>query len=74
MRQAAERLGKSESYLSELVARTKTPSLQLAYDIECLTGGEIPMHYWLFPEPTVKKVDSEVRTKRSEKQLETNNE
>lgn len=48
MTKFADRVGLSQSYLSELSSGRKTPSLETAYDIFTASGGKIPLTYWLF--------------------------
>jgi len=43
----AKRLGVSEPYLSQLINRRKTPSLEIAGRIERETGGAVPAMSWL---------------------------
>jgi DNA-binding transcriptional regulator YdaS (Cro superfamily) len=47
----ADRLGVSRSYLSDLLNGNKTPSLELAVQIERATGGAVPASSWI---PTAK--------------------
>lgn len=42
----AQRLNVSRGYLSELVNGNKTPSLEMAVRIECLTGGSVKPSDW----------------------------
>ncbi len=48
--QFASRIGVSQSYLSEIAAFRKNPSLKVAVDIEDATDGKIPSRYWLADE------------------------
>jgi transcriptional regulator with XRE-family HTH domain len=48
----ADRLGVSRSYLSDLLNGNKTPSLELAVQIERVTQGAVPAACWIPPAPT----------------------
>jgi transcriptional regulator with XRE-family HTH domain len=50
----AERLGISRSYLSDLLNRKKTPSLELAVRIQNLTGGAVPASSWIDAMPAAE--------------------
>lgn len=56
----ASDLKMSQSYMSEIIAFKKTPTLQLAYDIAVKTGGIIPMTYWIEGDTPVQGDGSEV--------------
>ena len=43
----AERLGKSRAYLDRLCAGARRPDLETAIAIEDMTGGTVPVRYWL---------------------------
>jgi transcriptional regulator with XRE-family HTH domain len=45
----AERLGISRSYLSDILAGNKTPSLALAVKIMTETGGRVSCESWVAP-------------------------
>jgi transcriptional regulator with XRE-family HTH domain len=42
----AEKVGVSRGYMSELLSKTKVPSLPLAFEIERETGGAIKPSSW----------------------------
>jgi len=60
LRSFAERIGISQSYLSELSDGKKTPSLQVAHDISVATGGVIGVTYWLNLAPKLSGQDCDV--------------
>lgn len=42
----SQKLGISDNYLSLMASGSRPMKCQMAYDIEVLTGGFIPMSYW----------------------------
>ena len=45
----AKTVGISAPYLSEILSGAKRPSLNLAFRIEEITGGEVPASGWVEP-------------------------
>lgn len=43
----AQRIGVGQPFLSKLMNRKNMPSIDVAWAIECATGGEIPMQHWM---------------------------
>lgn len=43
----ARRVGVTRGYFSQLVKEEKQPSLQVAYDLEQVTGGAVRMQDWV---------------------------
>lgn len=44
---AAKAVGISQSYMSEIAAFKKEPPLRVAVELSKVTGGVIPVDYWL---------------------------
>jgi transcriptional regulator with XRE-family HTH domain len=43
----ARSVGVFPNYMSEIASFSRRPSLQVAYDIYRITGGSVPMSYWI---------------------------
>ena len=43
---AAKELNKTKAYIHMFIGGTQTPSLKLAWLIECWSKGEVPMQSW----------------------------